>query len=324
MDLKKILSSGILLAAFTATLITLSSASNTDKEEHKAKLQTNGTYSPQVPRSIVFAGQKISLTAQDRHERMDREILSFTYSHINTMLIIKRANRLLPIVEPILKECNVPDDFKYLMLIESNGDIEARSPAGAGGLWQFLEKTARDYGLEVNGEIDERYNIEKATRAACEYLKESYAKYKDWLTVAASYNTGRANVDKRVSAQKESKAINLVLLPETSRYIFRLMAAKTVLENPKDYGFTLHSCDLYPQLPIAKTIKIDGNVTSWADIAKQHGLTYLQLREANPWIRSAALNNKNNKVYEVKIPDAKALHYNPQETKAHNSNWVVK
>ena len=142
--------------------------------------------------------------------------------------------------------------------------------------------------------------------------------------MAASYNTGRANVDKRVSAQKESKAINLVLLPETSRYIFRLMAAKTVLENPKDYGFTLHSCDLYPQLPIAKTIRIDGNVTSWADIAKQHGLTYLQLREANPWIRSAALNNKNSKVYEVKIPDAKALHYNPQETKAHNSNWVVK
>ena len=189
---KKIVSAGVAALLLATALIILPGAGNIENDTLQVgdrKKEVSGTVSPQVPRSVIFAGESISLTAQDRHERMDREILSFTYSHINTMLMIKRANRLFPIVEPILKRCGVPDDFKYLMIIESNGDIEARSPAGAGGLWQFLEKTGREYKLEVNGEVDERYNIEKATEAACSYLKESYAKYKDWITVAASYNT---------------------------------------------------------------------------------------------------------------------------------------
>ena len=196
-------------AVLLVTGIILSSATSAcDRETDNRDIQPKELYtvSPEVPREIIFAGEKIQLTLQNRHERMDREIMSFTYSHINTMLQIKRANRLFPIVEPILKECGVPDDFKYLMIIESNGDIEARSPAGAGGLWQFLEKTGREYGLEVNKEIDERYNIEKATRAACGYLKESYAIYGDWITVAASYNTGRTNVNKRIEGQKEKKS----------------------------------------------------------------------------------------------------------------------
>ena len=169
-----------IIAALSASVL-LTSATTHDGEEvkrsdekvEKAQTQTNNS-SPQIPLSIDFAGEKIDLTQQDRRERMDREMLSFCYSHINTMLQIKRANRLFPIVEPILAECGVPDDFKYLMIIECNGDIEARSAAGAAGPWQFLEKTGREYGLEVNGEIDERYNIEKATRAACKYLKDSY------------------------------------------------------------------------------------------------------------------------------------------------------
>lgn len=286
---------------------------------------------PQIPQNVVFAGSTIDLRQQDRRERMDREMLSFCYSHINTMLQIKRANRLFPVVEPILKECGVPDDFKYLMIIESNGDIQARSNAGAAGLWQFLEGTGREYGLEVNGEIDERYNIEKATRAACEYLKESYALYGDWLTVAASYNTGRGNVTKRIQAQKEEKAIDLVLLPETSRYIFRLLAAKQIFSNPKQYGFRLKSSDLYPVIPAAKTITVKRPVESWADIAEENGLTYLQLHEANPWIRSASMtaNKSKNKhiktgaLYKVRIPKAEALKYDPQKTVAHNRNWVV-
>jgi soluble lytic murein transglycosylase-like protein len=212
----------------------------------------------------------MDLGTQDRRERMDREMLSFCYSHINTMLQIKRANRLFPIVEPILKAQGIPEDFKYLMIIECNGDIEARSNAGAAGPWQFLEKTGRQYGLEVNGEVDERYNIEKATVAACKYLKESYEEFGDWLTVAASYNTGRSNVSKRITAQKEKKAIDLVLLPETSRYIFRLLAVKTVFSNPKAYGFILKESDLYPAVPIARTITISGPVSSWAAIAKKH------------------------------------------------------
>lgn len=323
MNLRKIFTFTLSLVIATSALAILSSACSMENSNNQNDDEKRGTYSPDVPRSMVFAGEKVSLTAQDRHERMDREILSFTYSHINTMLMIKRANRLFPIVEPILKECGIPDDFKYLMIIESNGDIEARSPAGAGGLWQFLEKTGREYGLEVNGEVDERYNIEKATKAACAYLKESYAKYGDWLTVAASYNTGRANVDKRIAAQREKKAIDLVLLPETSRYIFRLMAIKSIFTNPKNYGFNLRSSDLYPPLPIAKTITVENSVTNWADFAKKHGLTYLQLHEANPWIRSTTLTNKSKKTYQVKIPDAKALHYNPQHTKAYNIKWVT-
>lgn len=239
------------------------------------------------------------------------------------MLIIKRANRLFPVVEPLLKECGVPDDFKYLMIIESNGDPEALSPSNAGGLWQFLEKTARDYGLEVNSEIDERYHTEKATRAACQYLKESYEKFGDWLTVAASYNTGRTNVIKRQERQREQKAIDLVLPDETSRYIFRLMAVKTVLEAPAEYGFLLHSSDLYPAIPIAKEVTVSGSIENWGDFAKKHGLTFLQLREANHWIRRTTLTNKEKRTYKVLLPDSKALHYDPSKTKAHNPKWVV-
>ena len=193
--------------------------------------------SPKLPAAISFADEEVSLTQQDRRERLDREILAFTYSHINTLLQIKRANRLFPIVEPILKEEKVPDDFKYLRIIESNGDIYARSNVGAAGLWQFMDKTAQSYGLEVNTHIDERYNIEKATRAACRYLKESYEEYGDWLTVAASYNAGRNSISKRIEKQKEPKAIDLHLVPETSRYLFRLLAAKEIFCDPVKYGF---------------------------------------------------------------------------------------
>lgn len=280
--------------------------------------------SPLPPTEVIFAGEKIPLTQQDRRERMDREILAFTYSHINTLLQIKRANRLFPIVEPILKECDIPDDFKYLMIIESNGDIYARSTVGAAGLWQFMDKTARQYGLEVTSSIDERYHIEKATRAACAYLKDSYEEYGDWLTVAASYNAGRSNISKRIEKQKESKAINLQLVAETSRYLFRLLAAKTIFNDPVKYGFIIQHSDLYPQLPIAKTITANKAVINWPDIAKKHGLTYMQLREANPWIREPELNNKIKKSYKVQIPDAERLHYNPEETRAHNKNWVIK
>lgn len=285
--------------------------------------QTAQNISPEIPAYVLFAGEKNDLTTQDRRERMDREMLSFCYSHINTMLQIKRANRLFPIVEPILAMHGIPDDFKYLMIIECNGDVEARSTAGAAGPWQFLEKTGRQYGLEINGEVDERYSIEKATEAACKYLKESYAKFGDWLTVAASYNTGMANVEKRVTAQKEKKAIDLVLLPETSRYIFRLLAVKTIFGNPKEYGFILRAQDLYPALPEAKTISIEGAVASWADVAKEHGLTYLQLHEANPWIRSASMANKSGRPYKVKIPSAEALRYDPLKTKAHDKRWIA-
>lgn len=309
------------ILVFTSPATAKALKSSDEKEKKETKI--TGNISPDIPQSVVFAGERTDLTLQDRRERMDREILAFCYSHINTMLQIKRANRLFPIVEPILAKHGIPDDFKYLMIIECNGDIEARSTAGAAGPWQFLEKTGRQYGLEINGEVDERYNIEKATAAACRYLNESYEEYGDWLTVAASYNTGRANVTKRIEAQKEKKAIDLVLLPETSRYIFRLLAIKTVFSNPGAYGFILKREDLYPVIPIAETININKPVNSWAAVAKKHGLTYLQLHEANPWIRSAAMANKNMKSYKVKIPSVQSLKYDPKKTIAHDIRWIT-
>ncbi|MBQ7877907.1 MAG: lytic transglycosylase domain-containing protein [Bacteroidaceae bacterium] len=310
------------ITVYTATI--LLSSSNVSKENMPYSQIPYCAVSPKLPASITFAGEKIDLTSQEHRERMDREILAFTYSHINTMLQIKRANRLFPIIEPILKECGIPDDFKYLMIIESNGDIYARSGVGAGGLWQFMEGTGKQYGLEVNNFVDERYHIEKATRAACRYLRKMYGLFDNWMTVAASYNAGETSIAKRVEAQKEKDGMNLSLVPETSRYLFRLLTAKTIFSDPVAYGFLLHSHDLYPPLPIAKKITIKGNVDNWADIAKKHGLTYLQLREANPWIRSTKMPNKTGKSYTVLIPDAKALHYNPQKTKAHNPKWVIK
>ena len=318
------ISSFIILAGLVCSTILLSSNKMQEvQDDNRAQRVMTNVLPPEIPTSMVFAGDTIDLTQQDRRERMDKEMLSFTYSHINTTLIIKRANRLFPIVEPILKECGVPDDFKYLMIIESNGDPEALSPSKAGGLWQFLDKTGREYGLEVTEEVDERYHTEKATRAACKYLKDSYKMFGDWLTVAASYNTGRANVTKRQESQKEKKAIDLVLLNETSRYIFRLMAVKAIFECPAKYGFILRSSDLYPAIPIEREVTVSDATIDWADFAKRHGLTFLQLCEANHWIRRTTLNNKTGKTYTVQIPDAKALHYNPAETKAHNPVWVV-
>ena len=325
MKFKEAITTTLMLAVLTATTLLLSSNNhqNTTQDDDK-KIPGNGyTCSPEVPASITFAGEKIDLTAQDRRERLDREILAFTYSHTNTLLIIKRANRLFPIIEPILKEYGVPDDFKYLMIIESNGDFEARSPAGAAGLWQFMEGTGREFDLEVNKEIDERYHIIKATRAACRYLKLGYKRFGDWITVAASYNAGFGNISKRKSSQQQDKAIDMVLPAETSRYIFRLMAVKQVMSEPQKYGFSLRSSDLYPVIPVTKEIAIDSTEVDWVDFAKENDLTYLQLREANHWIRSTTLKNKNGKSYKVAIPDINAIHYDPKKTKAHNPNWVV-
>ena len=321
----------ILHSALTATLLIGIGASIpllmghqqlSDKELPQSKVAALAVI-PEVPGEVTFADEVIRLDRADLRERMDREITAFTYSHQLTLLMIKRANRYFPIVEPILKECGVPDDLKYLMVIESNLSPTAKSPAGAAGMWQFIQSTGREYGLEVNTNIDERYNLEKATRAACKYLKDSYEIFGDWLTVAASYNAGRANVTKRRERQKEQNAIDLVLPNETSRYIFRLMAVKTIFQNPAKYGFALRSSDLYPTIAFEREVTVNKAMVDWAGFAKKHGLTFMQLREANHWIRRTTLNNKAGKSYKVQIPDKKALRYNPAETKAHNPAWVT-
>ena len=277
---------------------------------------------PNVPRQVTFDGTDIDLRRYDRRERMDRELMAFTYMHSTTMLMLKRANRYFPIVEPILKENGIPDDFKYLMVIESNLNPIARSPAGAAGLWQFMPTTGREFGLEVNDNIDERYNVEKATRAACKYFKQAYEKYGDWMTVSAAYNAGQGRISSELEKQLTNHAMDLWLNEETSRYMFRLLAAKEVFSNPRRYGFLLKREHLYPMIPYKEVI-VKTNIGNLDEYAKRQGITYAQLRDANPWLRQHSLTNKTGRTYVLHIPTQEGMHYDPKKTVPHNKHWVI-
>ena len=293
-----------------------------DKELPESKVAALAVV-PEIPAEVHFADEIIRLDRADLRERMDREITAFTYSHQLTLLMIKRANRYFPIVEPILKECGVPDDLKYLMVIESNLSPLARSSVGAAGMWQFMQETGRKYGLEVNTNIDERYNIEKATRAACAYLKESYEMYGDWMTVAASYNAGQNGISRRLEQQGVDNAMDLWLVEETSRYMFRILTAKTVLENPKAYGFMLKRSQLYPYIAPKTIITTTQQIDDLTAFAKKYGVTLAQLKEENPWLREYTMNNKSGRTYRLRIPDVEGLHYDPAKTPPHHPNWTV-
>ncbi len=277
---------------------------------------------PSVPDYVVFAGQTIKFDRADLRERLDRELIAFTYSHNMSTLMIKRANRYFPQVEPILKRMGVPDDLKYLMVIESNLDPQAASSAGAAGLWQFIQSTGRAYGLEVNANIDERYHTVKATEAACRFLKEAYEKYGNWMTVAASYNGGQQGMDRRILDQHQTDAMDMWLVNETSRYIFRLLAVKMMFENPSLFGFSFKREDLYPYIPIKEQVKITDPVEDLVSFAEDHGISYADLKRANLWLRETKLNNKSHRTYYIDIPDVKALYYDPSKTKVHSPAWV--
>lgn len=278
---------------------------------------------PEVPEKVVFCNQTIDLSQFDRYERMDRELLAFTYMHSTSIQMIKKANRYFPLVEPILKEEGVPDDFKYLMVIESNLNPNARSVAGAGGLWQFMKTTGRQYGLEVNDNIDERYHLEKATRAACQYLKDAYNKYNDWVAVAASYNAGQARISNQLKAQLADDALDLHLVEETARYVYRIIAAKIMFDNPKEFGFKLKASDLY--VPIAcKEVTITTEISNLASWAKEHGTTYALLKNLNPWLRQDFLQNRTRRTYVLKVPIADKLTHHPEKVRPHNPRWVTK
>lgn len=306
-----------------ATLPFLLGHSAIDPEQQSVKSEVPYCVtSPTVPDKITFAGQEVDLKRYDHRERMDREQMSFTYMHSTTMLTIKRANRFFPIIEPILKENGVPDDFKYLAVIESNLNTLARSPAGAAGLWQFMQGTGREFGLEVNSNIDERYHVEKATRAACKYLKEAYAKYGNWLCVAAAYNGGQGRISSELKRQLVDQAVDLWLVEETSRYMFRLLAAKAVISNPQRYGFLLKREQLYPAIPYTEVTLTTG-IENLAQFAKDKGITYAQLKDANPWLRDTSLQNKSGRTYVLKIPTSEGMHYDPKKTVAYDKNWVI-
>lgn len=257
---------------------------------------------PQVPEYVVFAGDTFRFDRPDLRERMDRELIAFTYMHATTTLMLKRSRRYFARVEPILRRNGIPVDLKYLMVIESNLDPKSRSTVGAAGLWQFMKATGQHYGLEVGNEVDERYNIEKATAAACTYLGESYSMFGDWMTAAASYNHGQDNVRKRLEAQHQKRAFDLWMPEETTRYMFRILAAKMLFDDPAAFGFDIRDEEYYPVDEFSHHVVVRGEIPSLVDFALQYGVTYAALKAANLWLRDDKLTNSRKKEYEILIP----------------------
>lgn len=280
-------------------------------------------YSPDIPSSVEICGQRINLDPIDRYERFDRELTSIAYTHGTTMLILKRANRYFPEMLPILRANNVPDDILYLAVVESSLNPRALSPAKAAGFWQFMPATAKEYGLEVNDEVDERYNLEKATAAACRYLKKSYRNFGDWPSVMAAYNGGNTRINRELEAQGQDTSLDLYLTEETTRYPYRIMAMKTLMENPSAYGYFLRDDQLW-QPRRYRTVTVNTPVADWPDWARRQGISYQTLREENPWIRSKKLTNPNRKSYTVRIPVNESLSHRQAGTNTFNSNWTAR
>lgn len=280
--------------------------------------------SPPVPRSISFAGKQFDFDRTDMYERLDRELSQMCYSHSVTMLMLKRANRYFPVIIPILKRNGVPEDLIYLACIESTLSPRAYSPAKAAGIWQFIPSTAKQYGLEVNDYVDERYNVEKATAAAARYLKNAYSKYGNWESAMASYNGGQGRISTELSSQLADSSFDLYLVEETTRYVYRILAAKAIMENPSKYGFNLladqfYTPEAYTEVTVTSTID---NLPQWAI---DHGTTYAMLREYNPWIRAKSLPVTGGKSYKIKLPKKEALSKSANKLSKkdlYNPNWV--
>lgn len=258
-----------------------------------------------VPKEISLAGENVPLHRQDVQEAMKKELIVNTYLHSHTLQILKNAPRIFSVVEPILKNAGVPDDFKYLAVIESQLNPLAVSPAGATGLWQFMEGTAKEFNLEVSTEVDERYHIEKSTQAAASYLKNAYRKFGSWTIAAATYNAGIGMVSKQMELQKEKKYYDLLLGDETGRYVFRILALKQIMNHPELYHFD--AGEAYPIEKIKK-IEVKREVNDWADFALKQDINYKTLKRFNPWLRKTNLRNAARKTYEIDIPEKTELY----------------
>ena len=267
--------------------------------DEKNKITREGT-ARYIPSSIDFAGEDAPLNISDVRERLERELLVNANLHASTLLIIKRANRAFPVIEPILKKYGVPDDFKYLAVIES-ALVNAVSPAGARGVWQFMPDTAKEKGMEISESVDERYHLEKSTEAACQYLLSAKNKFGSWTLAAASYNGGMSGVNKQIDFQKMTNYYDLLLNDETSRYVFRILALKEIMQNSEKHGFVLTSQELYENLPTRK-ILIDSTINDLASFAIAQGINYKILKIHNPWLRDKKLVNLTKKKYTFDIP----------------------
>lgn len=291
---KKSIFGALLLLVFSSALFVFA-LSNDDKK----KLLHEGT-AQYFPTAIDFAGEKAPLQIADVRERLDRELLVNANLHSSTILIMKRANRAFPIIEPILKQYGVPDDFKYLAVIES-ALTNAVSPSGAKGVWQFMPDTAKEKGMEVNEGVDERYHLQKATEAACKYLVAAKQKFGNWTLAAASYNGGMNGVNTKIVEQQVTDYYDLLLTDETSRYVFRILALKEIMKHPELYGFEVDKNEMYDNIP-TKTIEVDSSITDLAVFAKKQGINYKILKIHNPWLRDKKLSNPSKKKYVIEIP----------------------
>lgn len=258
-------------------------------------------HAPELPKTLTFAGEVVPLQLFYVSENLERELLVNTYWHSATLLNLKRAKRWFPVIEPILNQNLVPDDFKYLCMIESNLS-NTKSPAGAAGFWQFMEGTAKEYQLEVNADVDERYHVEKATQAACRYLKKAYERYGNWALVSASYNAGTKRIDDLMDKQYAASYYDLLMPEETERYVFRILAMKLIASNPEMYGFYPDGLLEYNPLQ-SKTIVVSEPIDDLAAFARKQNLSYKLLKLFNPWLRSNKLPVAPGKKYEIKIPE---------------------
>ena len=267
------------------------------------ELQTHKGYkikALKLPKGLNLAGERVPVEINDVKERMERELLVNTYWQSNGILLLKRVNRYFPILEPLLAKYNLPDDFKFLALAES-GFTDETSSAGAAGIWHFMRTTGKEYGLEINDNVDERYNIEKSTKVAAEYLIKAKEKLGSWTLAAASYNAGNQGVFRRLEAQEVNNYYDVKLPDETERYIFRILALKEIITNPKKYGFIFDKEDLYTRKE-TRLVKVDTAISNLTLFAKEFGMNYKELKIHNPWLREHKLNNKSRRLYEVKIP----------------------
>lgn len=255
----------------------------------------------EIPNDLNFAGEMVPLDDPEVLERVDREFLVNTYWQSNALLLMKRANKYFPVIEPILAKNGIPDDFKYLAVAES-GLQNVVSPAGARGFWQIMKATGKEYGLEVNSNVDERYHVEKATQVACEYLKKWKERFGSWTLTAAAYNAGPGGIQKYMNIQKTDDYYDLLLGEETGRYVFRIMAIKEIVSNPDKYGFEVEKEDFYNAVPTF-SVDVDTAVASWADFAKEYEISYKVLKRHNPWLREPHLNNASRKKYTIEIPN---------------------
>ena len=272
----------------------------------KTRFLTNGNesnyhiYPVSIPKKVSFAGEEIILDEDDLIERMDKEFLVNTYWQSNTILLIKRANKYFPQIEKILIEEGVPTDFKYLALIES-GLENVISPRGAKGFWQIMKTTGKEYGLEINSNVDERYNLNLSTRLACKYLKKAKDKFGTWTLAAAAYNRGINGVQNEITKQNQTTYENILFGEETKRYVFRIIALKNIVESPESFGFFIKEEQMYKPTKYEE-LKVDIPIDNISDFSKKLGLSYKNFKIHNPWLLENHLNNKSRKVYTISIP----------------------